>query len=406
MSEKWIPEEIATMSGGGAEETKMDHHSVEDEGGINRDQKGIQASDMVANPHSAEGGESLEDDGKTTVNEENRNGIPADEAMLARQNVDEGGGLENGGRTTVAQNGSPTSETVAMSKRQRKRLQRQQQWEEQRDLRRQRRKEKKQKRRLERSAQFEDGVECPGRKRPRREATPSPLRLVLDCSFDSLMTIKDVKKLHKQIQRCYAENRRALHPVQFYITSHGGQLKQNMDENDKGWVNWKDISIRSEHFDQVLNKGELVYLTSDSPNVLTELDEGKAYIIGGLVDHNHHKGITFERAKELGIDHAQLPLCTFVKMNSRKVLAVNHVFEIILAYLEKRDWQEAFFTILPQRKGAVPLTQEDGDNGQNEEVKDSDVDSDSEEPIAQDSTLGQKETRNEGNGETNARTAA
>lgn len=81
--------------------------------------------------------------------------------------------------------------------------------------------------------------------------------------------IKDVKKLHKQIQRCYAENRRAEHPVQvnryrfilflrfvysnghlchfdfqtffvqFYITSHGGQLKQNMDEINKGWVNWK-----------------------------------------------------------------------------------------------------------------------------------------------------------------------
>ncbi|NXX40778.1 TM10A methyltransferase, partial [Tricholaema leucomelas] len=31
------------------------------------------------------------------------------------------------------------------------------------------------------------------------------------------------------------------------------------------------------------------------------------------------------------------------------------VFEIILAYLEKRDWKEAFFSILPQRKGAVPL---------------------------------------------------
>lgn len=36
------------------------------------------------------------------------------------------------------------------------------------------------------------------------------------------------------------------------------------------------------------------------------------------------QGITFERAKELGIDHAQLPLSSFVKMNSRKVLAVNH----------------------------------------------------------------------------------
>lgn len=26
---------------------------------------------------------------------------------------------------------------------------------------------------------------------------------------------------------------------QFYLTSHGGQLKQVMDEINKGWVNWK-----------------------------------------------------------------------------------------------------------------------------------------------------------------------
>lgn len=36
------------------------------------------------------------------------------------------------------------------------------------------------------------------------------------------------------------------------------------------------------------------------------------------------QGITYKRAQEQGISHAQLPLGVFVKMNSRKVLAVNH----------------------------------------------------------------------------------
>ncbi|XP_024430709.1 tRNA methyltransferase 10 homolog A isoform X2 [Desmodus rotundus] len=216
-----------------------------------------------------------------------------------------------------------------VSKRQMKKLMKQKQWEEQRELRKQKRKEKRKRKQLERQCQLEPNSDGNDRKRVRRDVVHSTLRLIIDCSFDSLMVLKDIKKLHKQIQRCYAENRRALHPVQ-------------------------DIHIKAEHYSEFIKKEDLIYLTSDSPNVLRELDESKAYVIGGLVDHNHHKGLTYKQASDHGIDHAQLPLGNFVKMNSRKVLAVNHVFEIILEYLETRDWQEAFFTILPQRKGAVP----------------------------------------------------
>lgn len=200
-----------------------------------------------------------------------------------------------------------------ISKRQLKKLMKQKQWEEQREQRKEKRKEKRKRKKLERR-QLESNSDGNDRKRVRRDVARSSLRLVIDCSFDDLMVLKDIKKLHKQIQRCYAENRRASHPVQFYLTSHGGQLKKNMDENDQGWVNWKDIHIKSEHYSE----------------------------------------LTFKQATSYGIEHAQLPLADFVKMNSRKVLAVNHVFEIILEFLETRDWQEAFFTILPQRKGAVP----------------------------------------------------
>ncbi|KAK7910246.1 hypothetical protein WMY93_014930 [Mugilogobius chulae] len=231
----------------------------------------------------------------------------------------------------------------------------------------QKRKDRKQHRRLQRQNNQDDertDVDKNPRKRFRKEVTLSSVRLVVDCSFDSLMLMKDVRKLHKQIQRCYATNRRAPHPVQFIVTSLGGQLKQSMDEKDKGWVNWKDISFKAEHYSEVVAKEELVYLTSDSPNVLTELDQSKAYVIGGLVDHNHHK----------------LPLSSFVKMNSRKVLAVNHVFEIILVYLEKGNWQDAFFTVLPQRKGAVALDREEAEAQDHEEDQESDSDSEEEAP--------------------------
>lgn len=121
--------------------------------------------------------------------------------------------------------------------------------------RRQKRKDRKQQRRLQRQSQDkqeeeekEGGVGQDFRKRPRREVVPSSLRLVVDCSFDNLMLMKvsicgscggerrhaltswfccqDVRKLHKQIQRCYAINRRAQHPVQVSGTESPGGSSQ------------------------------------------------------------------------------------------------------------------------------------------------------------------------------------
>ncbi|XP_077401230.1 tRNA methyltransferase 10 homolog A [Vanacampus margaritifer] len=293
--------------------------------------------------------------------------------------------LLNNNNNTVdgeKEDGEATKKQV-LSKRQRKKLLKQQKWEEERELRKQKRKDRKHQRRLQRQSnhQEDEGEDRRARKRPRREATPTSLRLVVDCSFDNLMLTKDVHKLHKQIQRCYAENRRASHPVQFYLTSLGGQLKQSMDEKDQGWINWKDINIKLEHYSEVMAKEDVVYLTSDSPNVLTELDPKKAYVIGGLVDHNHHKGITLERAQKLGICHAQLPLNSFVQMNSRKVLAVNHVFEIMLAYVEKGSWQEAFFSVLPPRKGAKAVVADPGDgDGDEKEQPEEHSDTDAPQP--------------------------
>ena len=51
-----------------------------------------------------------------------------------------------------------------------------------------------------------------------------------------------------------------------------------------------------------------MYLTADSPNTLTELDKSKIYVVGGIVDRNRLKGVTFKAAEEAGVETGKLPL--------------------------------------------------------------------------------------------------
>jgi len=96
---------------------------------------------------------------------------------------------------------------------------------------------------------------------------------------------------------------------------------------------------------------KLVYLTSDSPNTLTTWDRSAIYIIGGIVDRNRLKGATYDKAVAQGIATARFPLQEYVTLGSTPVLAVNHVFDILLEFQYTNDWRAAFAKVLPQRKG-------------------------------------------------------
>ena len=93
--------------------------------------------------------------------------------------------------------------------------------------------------------------------------------------------------------------------------------------------------------------------------MLTELENDKFYVIGGLVDHNSHKGLCHREATALGIKTTRLPIDQFIHLNSRKVLTVNHVFEILAAVSEGKGWKEALLETIPERKGVAAKEEEE-----------------------------------------------
>lgn len=53
------------------------------------------------------------------------------------------------------------------------------------------------------------------------------------------------------------------------------------------------VNFEKRHYAEAFSKDDIIYLSSESDNVINALDETKVYIIGGLVDHNAHKVALF-----------------------------------------------------------------------------------------------------------------
>ncbi|KAE8322278.1 guanine-1-methyltransferase-domain-containing protein [Aspergillus sergii] len=304
-----------------------------------------------------------------------------------------------------------------VSKRQLKKLRRREQWDAQKEQRKTIRKEKtaaKKQRRREtlNQARQEGGQEAVDQllqtwqssRQKFKQSTLLPITLVMDCSYDDLMLEKERISLSSQLTRSYSDNRGAPFRAHMVVSSFNKLLKERFDTTlAKSYNNWQGIRFMEEDFahaaeqakewmkepkggqlagmfanktDATPEDGEIVYLSSDSPNTLTELKPYSTYIIGGLVDKNRHKAICYKTAVEKGIKTAKLPIGDYIQMASRQVLATNHVVEIMIRWLELGDWGEAFMKVIPRRKGGTLKDSERGSEDPSQEGDVVDADSD------------------------------
>lgn len=217
-----------------------------------------------------------------------------------------------------------------------------------------------------------------------------PVCVVFDCAFEDYMISKELVSLGSQITRSYSENRTAAYRAQLYVSDWTGKLAARFRDvlGDKH-KNWRGIEFLEGGFLDCCDRArehmrtsggtispvlqtsidekvpwvrdesdplplpdpepepseehkDVVYLSSDSPYTLDRLEPNTTYVIGGLVDKNREKGICYKRARERGIRTARLPIGQYMVMQSRQVLATNHVVEIMLKWLECGSWGRLF----------------------------------------------------------------
>lgn len=259
-------------------------------------------------------------------------------------------------------------------------------------------KEKKRQKAEKRAAgELDDEDEEENKRRAKKPRLQFGGTVVVDLGFDDMMNDKEIKSLCSQLAYTYSANRNAGFPFSLICTSLNGQTYQRLeglgDASYKRWSNtkwteetyqslWesKEVSkldpaddgptcldqevhntdplrageeVKSDHvgLSSSIAQSSMVYLTADTEDELTELRPEETYIIGGICDHNRYKNLCLNRAKESGIRTARLPIGRYLaSLPTRKVLTVNQVFEILVKWVETRDWEESLYSVIPKRK--------------------------------------------------------
>jgi len=137
-----------------------------------------------------------------------------------------------------------------------------------------------------------------------QHSVQSPVNIAIDCSYEGLMSDKEVNKTRCQIQQCYGKLRKFEHPFHFHLTSFAidSRLYQHCHDKIDGFESLYITQCEQSFVDVFSN---VVFMSPDSDNVLDRVEGGKTYVIGGLVDTNILRHTTANRCRDLGSERLQ-----------------------------------------------------------------------------------------------------
>lgn len=187
----------------------------------------------------------------------------------------------------------------------------------------------------------------------------SELRVVVDCSWEDAMSPKEITRLVSHIRKMHHMNIKTSKPARLCLTGlhEKSRIIQESFRQDPAGFNGLLVDVVSTSITELFSNDEMVYLSPDSPNILTELDNSKVYILGGLVDENIKKGATYQKASLEGVATAQLPIGLFMSKAHPNphgtVLCINQVLGVLLDRYAGGSWAGSLARHIPKRKGFI-----------------------------------------------------
>ncbi|XP_037380497.1 tRNA methyltransferase 10 homolog C [Talpa occidentalis] len=176
--------------------------------------------------------------------------------------------------------------------------------------------------------------------------------LVFDMAYDDYMNPKEMQYTVSQLLESEGWNRRNVDPFHIYFCNlkiDGSYHRELVKRYGEKW-NKLLLTATEKSYVDIFPKDSIIYLTADSPNVMTSFKHDKIYIVGSFVDKHMHPGASLAKAKRLKLATQCLPLDKYLQWDTgTKNLTLDQMIRILLCLKNTGSWEEAL-KFVPKRK--------------------------------------------------------
>nr|XP_005548323.1 PREDICTED: mitochondrial ribonuclease P protein 1 [Macaca fascicularis] len=176
--------------------------------------------------------------------------------------------------------------------------------------------------------------------------------LVFDMAYENYMKPKELQYTISQLLESEGWNRRNVDPFHIYfcnLKTDSAYHRELVKRYEEKWDKLLLTATEKSHVD-LFPKDSIIYLTADSPNVMTTFRHDKVYIIGSFVDKMMQPGTSLAKAKRLKLATECLPLDKYLQWDTgNKNLTLDQMMRILLCLKNTGNWEEAL-KFVPQRK--------------------------------------------------------